>query len=102
MKIKEVRWFTFTHSKLPENVQTVLSELKRRVLSDMAQPVTKIYEEEVKKFVSLSSLRLYYMRIVGLISFSIVKMAQPLLFQSSELRNQHYILFVKRYYLQLQ
>ncbi|CAF1313218.1 unnamed protein product [Rotaria sp. Silwood1] len=36
--------------KLPENVQRVLCGLKRRILTDIDQPVTKIYEEEVKKF----------------------------------------------------
>ncbi|CAF1545159.1 unnamed protein product [Rotaria sordida] len=36
--------------KLPENVQAVLCGLKRRVLTDIDQPVTKIYEDEVKKF----------------------------------------------------
>ena len=38
--------------KLPESVQVLLCRLKRRVLSDFDQPVRKIYEEEVKKFVS--------------------------------------------------
>ncbi|CAF1564340.1 unnamed protein product [Didymodactylos carnosus] len=36
--------------KLPENVQAVLSGLKRRVLTDINEPIGKIYEEEVKKF----------------------------------------------------
>ena len=38
--------------KLPESVQALLCGLKRRVLSDFDQPVGKIYEEEMKKFVS--------------------------------------------------
>ena len=45
--------------KLPENVQTVLTGLKRRVLTETDQPVGKIYEEEVKKFVSISSFHLH-------------------------------------------
>ena len=45
--------------KLPENVQTVLSGLKRRILTDIDQPITKIYEDEVKKFVSGCSLHLH-------------------------------------------
>jgi len=45
--------------KLPENVQTVFCGLKRRMLSDIDQPITKIYEEEVKKFVSACSFHLY-------------------------------------------
>ncbi|CAF0968541.1 unnamed protein product [Rotaria magnacalcarata] len=36
--------------KLPENVQAVFCGLKRRVLDDVDQPISKIYEEEVKKF----------------------------------------------------
>ncbi|CAF1154928.1 unnamed protein product [Rotaria sordida] len=36
--------------KLPENVQTVLVGLKRRVLSDIEKPIPTIYDEEVKKF----------------------------------------------------
>ena len=38
--------------KLPESVQALLCGLKRRVLSDFDQPMGKIYEEGVKKFVS--------------------------------------------------
>ena len=38
--------------KLTESVQALLWGLKRRVLSDFDQPVGKVYEEEVKKFVS--------------------------------------------------
>jgi hypothetical protein len=38
--------------KLPENVQTVYRGLKRRVLTDIDEPIPKLYEEEVKKFVS--------------------------------------------------
>ena len=34
-------------------------DLKRRVLSDIDQPVTKIYEEELKKFVSACLFQLY-------------------------------------------
>ncbi|CAF4988278.1 unnamed protein product [Rotaria sp. Silwood1] len=33
-----------------ENVQTAFSRLKRRMLDDVDQPVTKVYEEEVKRF----------------------------------------------------
>jgi hypothetical protein len=47
--------------KLSENVQTVLCGLKRRMISDADQPVTKIYEEEVKKFVSAYS---FYLRCI--------------------------------------
>ncbi|CAF3764873.1 unnamed protein product [Rotaria magnacalcarata] len=36
--------------KLAENVQTAFSRLKRRMLDDVDQPVTKVYEEEVKRF----------------------------------------------------
>ena len=35
--------------KLPENIQRQLCELKRRILTDIDQPITQIYEEEVKK-----------------------------------------------------
>ena len=42
--------------KLPENVQTVLVGLKRRVLSDIEKPIPTIYDEEVKKFVSICSV----------------------------------------------
>ena len=42
--------------KLPENVQTVFCGLKRRVLSDIDQSVTKIYEE-LKKIVSVTIKR---------------------------------------------
>ena len=45
--------------KLPENVQKVFCGLKRRVLSDIDQSVTKIYEEELKKFVSACLFQLY-------------------------------------------
>ena len=44
--------------KLPENVQGVLCGLKRRILTDIDQPIIQIYEEEVKKFVSTCSLHL--------------------------------------------
>lgn len=45
--------------KLPENAQKVFCGLKRRVLSDIDQPVTKIYEEELKKFASACLFQLY-------------------------------------------
>ena len=45
--------------KLPENVQTVLTGLKRRVLTEIDQPVSQLYEEEVKKFVSTSLFHLH-------------------------------------------
>ncbi len=35
--------------KLTTNVQNVLTGLKRRVLTDVDQPIGKIYEDEVKK-----------------------------------------------------
>ena len=41
------------HPKLPENVQTVLVGLKRRVLSNIEKSIPTIYDEEVKKFVSI-------------------------------------------------
>jgi len=41
--------------KLITNVQNVLTGLKRRVLTDVDQPIGKIYEDEVKKFVSILS-----------------------------------------------
>jgi hypothetical protein len=41
--------------KLTANVQNVLTGLKRRVLTDADQPIGKIYEEEIKKFVSILS-----------------------------------------------
>ncbi len=45
--------------KLPENVQAVLTGLKRRILIDIDQPVLQLYEEEVKKFVSTSLFHLH-------------------------------------------
>ena len=42
--------------KLPENVQTVLVGLKRRVLSDIEKPIPTIYDEELKKIVSICSV----------------------------------------------
>jgi len=45
--------------KLAENVQTAFSRLKRRMLDDVDQPVTKVYEEEVKRFVSASFFYLH-------------------------------------------
>ena len=41
--------------KLFDNVQAVLTELKRRVLPDNDQSIGKIYYEKVKKFVSFWS-----------------------------------------------
>ncbi|CAF4328575.1 unnamed protein product [Rotaria sp. Silwood2] len=38
--------------KLPENVRTMLCGLKRRILTDVDEPVTKLYEDEVKRFVT--------------------------------------------------
>ncbi|CAF2195766.1 unnamed protein product [Rotaria magnacalcarata] len=38
--------------RLTEDVQTVFTGLKRRVITDVDQSIGKIYEEEVKKFVS--------------------------------------------------
>ena len=46
-------------SKLPENVQGVLCGLKRRIINDIDQPITKIYDEELKKFVSICSFHLH-------------------------------------------
>ena len=40
-------------SKLPENVQIVLAELKRRVLFDIEKPIPIVYDQEVKKFVNI-------------------------------------------------
>jgi hypothetical protein len=42
---------------LSENVQTVFYGLKQRVLTDIDQPITTIYEE-VKKFVNVCSFHL--------------------------------------------
>ena len=39
--------------KLAENVYNVLARLKRRVFTDVDQTIGKIYDEEVKKFVSI-------------------------------------------------
>ena len=41
--------------KLTENVQNVLTGLKRRVFTDVGQTIRKIYKEEVKRFVSMLS-----------------------------------------------
>ena len=37
--------------KLSDNVQAILTALKRQVLTDNDQSTDKIYDEEVKKFV---------------------------------------------------
>jgi FLYWCH zinc finger domain len=86
--------------KLPENVQAVYCGLKRRILTDIDEPVTKLYEEEVKKFVS--DCLIYLLSMIVLILFSVEKMVQLLQFQSSEHGNQFCTLFVKQYYLQHQ
>ena len=40
-------------SKLIENIQNILTELKRRLLTDVDQTIGKVDEEQVKKFVSI-------------------------------------------------
>ena len=67
--------------KLSENVQTVLCGLKRRILSEPDQPVTKVYDEEVKRFVSVCSFHSHSYIITSLL-FSVVKMVQQVKFQS--------------------
>jgi len=39
--------------KLAENVQNIFTGLKCRILDDIDKPIGKIYEEEVKRFVSI-------------------------------------------------
>ena len=83
--------------KLPENVQTVLVRLKRRVLSDIEKSVPTIYDEHVKKFVSIWILE----RLFRFFS-NVGKMALQLLYPCLTHGNQLYILFENQYYLRHQ
>lgn len=88
--------------KLPENVQAVFCGLKRRVLADIDQPVTKLYEDEVKKIVSACPFYLNSIQSIIFTLFSVVKTEQLVQSQSSMHGNQLCMLFVKQYYLQHQ
>ena len=86
--------------KLSNNVQAVLTRLKRRVLIDDDQSIGKIYDEEVKKFVSICSFLCIPINDYFCSFFSAVKMVQLLPFQFLTHGNQIYIVFVEHDYLQ--
>lgn len=85
--------------KLPENVHAVFCGLKRRVLTNIDQPVTKLYEGELKKIVIVCSFYLNSIVTIIFTLFSIVKTVQLVQFPSSTHGNQHCTQFAKQYYL---